>query len=180
MSNARHVVLYIAMSLDGFIAKPNDDLSFLSVVAHETEDYGYSEFIDRVDTVVVGRRTYDWVMKQVPEFPHSDKDVYVVTHTPRESIGNTHFYTGDIEALILRLKSEPTTTHKHIFIDGGAQLVNLLLDKGLIDEIILSVIPILVGCGTRLFNDTRPEQGLTLHSVKSYESGLVQVRYFVG
>ncbi|MEI7504924.1 MAG: dihydrofolate reductase, partial [Paludibacter sp.] len=73
MISNRKVILYIAMSLDGYIAKPNDDLSFLSMVQQEGEDYGYTDFVNTVDTVIMGRKTYDWVMTQVPEFPHNDK-----------------------------------------------------------------------------------------------------------
>lgn len=82
----RKVILYIATSLDGYIAKPNDDLSFLSVVQRDGEDYGYVDFIKSVDTVILGRKTYDWVMTQVPEFPHADKNSYVITRTPRADI----------------------------------------------------------------------------------------------
>ena len=62
---ARKLILYIATSLDGFIAKPNDDLSFLSMVQEEGEDYGYTSFIETIDAVIVGRKTYDWVMAEV-------------------------------------------------------------------------------------------------------------------
>lgn len=93
---SRKVVLYIATSVDGFIAKTNDDLSFLSLVSKEGEDYGYGEFINSVDTVILGRKTYDWVMNQVPEFPHANKTTFVITRTPQSSIGNTHFYNGNM------------------------------------------------------------------------------------
>ncbi|HUW05943.1 MAG TPA: hypothetical protein VMW01_06765, partial [Williamwhitmania sp.] len=66
MNLDRKVVLYIAASLDGYIAKPNDDLSFLSIVQKEGEDYGYAAFISTVDTVILGRKTYEWVMRQLP------------------------------------------------------------------------------------------------------------------
>ena len=72
-NNKRKLILYISCSLDGYIAKPNDDLSFLSMVEQEGQDYGYADFIKTVDTVIVGRRTYDWVIGQRYEFPHSDK-----------------------------------------------------------------------------------------------------------
>lgn len=170
----RKIILYIATSLDGYIAKPNDDLSFLSIVVHEGEDYGYSEFIGSVDTVILGRRTYDWVMDQVSEFPHADKKAYVITRTPRPAIGNTTFYTGDLRSLVLKLKSEDG---KNIFIDGGAEIVNLLLKHNLIDELIISIIPILVGGGTKLFNDGRPEIKLQLINTKQFEKGLVQLHY---
>lgn len=162
------------MSLDGYIAKPNDDLGFLSIVEKEGEDYGYADFVKTVDTVILGRKTYDWIMSQVPNFLHADKDTYVITRTLRPSINRTKFYTGNIKDLILRLKQEQG---QNIFIDGGAEIVNELLKQKLIDEFIISVIPILVGEGTRLFNDGRPEQNLELLDVRKFETGLTQLHY---
>jgi dihydrofolate reductase len=174
MSSTRKVILYIATSLDGYIAAPNDDLSFLSVVQKEGEDYGYGDFIQSVDTVIMGRKTYDWVMTQVPEFPHADKEAYIITRNERKGMGNTHFYTRDLEALILQLKSG---SGKNIFIDGGAQVVNELLEQSLIDEFVISIIPVLLGRGTRLFQDGRPLQKLKHAGTKSYDTGLVQLHY---
>ena len=174
MENNRKVILYIATSLDGYIAKPNDDLSFLSLVENGDEDYGYYEFMASVDTVIMGRKTYDWVVAQVGEYPHADLDSYILTRKPKESIGKTEFYTGDIAQLISGLKSEPG---KHIFCDGGAEIVNEFLKLDLIDEMIISIVPVLLGDGIRLFNDERPEQLLDLVSVKSFDKGLVQLHY---
>ena len=101
----RKVVLYIAMTLDGYIAKPNDDLSFLSRVEQEGEDYGYVEFLKSVDTVILGRKTYDWIMTQVPEFPHADLNSYIITRTPRPNVGKLHFYT---KKLCLSMKCKTT------------------------------------------------------------------------
>ncbi|MGN6646641.1 MAG: dihydrofolate reductase family protein [Cytophaga sp.] len=170
----RNVIVYIAASLDGYIAKPNDDLSFLSVVQQEGEDYGYADFIKSIDTVILGRKTYDWVMTQVPEFPHADKTSFIITRTDRPAIGNTNFYTGNLKDLILKLKKE---NGKNIFIDGGAEVVNELLKENLVDEFIISVIPVLVGDGTRLFKDGRPEQALELVSSRQFPKGLVQLHY---
>ncbi|UXD69972.1 dihydrofolate reductase family protein [Sphingobacterium faecium] len=170
----RKVILYIAMSLDGYIAKPNDDLVFLSLVEQEGEDYGYATFIASVDTVVMGRKTYDWIMRHVPEFHHADKRSYIITRTPKPAIGNTSFYTADLKDLILKLKSE---AGKKIFIDGGAEIVNALLRDNLIDEFVISIIPILVGNGTKLFQDGRPEQNLKLVSTKQFKTGLTQLHY---
>lgn len=174
MNNNRQIILYIAMSLDGYIAQPNDDLSFLSTVAKEGEDYGYTDFISSVDTVIVGRKTYEWVMNQVGEFPHADKNAYVITRTARPAIGKTVFYTSDLTELVNKLKAE---NGKNIYCDGGAEVVNELLKKDLLDEIIISVIPILVGNGTRLFKDSRPEQKLKLVNVKTFDTGLTQLHY---
>jgi dihydrofolate reductase len=170
----RKVIVYIAASLDGYIAKPGDDLSFLSAVAKEGEDYGYAGFISTVDTVILGRKTYDWVMTQVSEFPHADKETYVITRTQRPDAGNTRFYTGSLRDLVAELKNKQG---KNIFCDGGAEVVTLLLKDDLVDEIILSIIPVLLGNGTRLFKDGRPEQKLQLVSAQAFDTGLVQVHY---
>lgn len=174
MEKTRKVIVYIAASLDGFIAGPNDDLSFLSAVEKDGEDYGYSDFVSTVDTVIMGRKTYDWVMRQVPEFPHSDKDTYIITHTPRPSVGRTSFYTGRLSDLISRLKGEPG---QDIFVDGGSEVVNELLNQKLIDELIISLIPVLLGDGTPLFRIGRPEQQLVFVEAKHFDTGLVQLHY---
>jgi dihydrofolate reductase len=170
----RKVILYISMSLDGYIAKPHDDLSFLSIVEQDGQDYGYEEFVNTVDTVILGRKTYDKVISMGFDFPHADKDAYIITRTPRPTIGSIKFYTGDLKSLVDRLKSE---NGKNIFCDGGAEIVNELLKDEFIDEFIISVIPILLGNGVKLFKDNRPEQRVELVSVKSFERGLIQLQY---
>ena len=170
----RKVILYIATSLDGYIAKPNDDLSFLSLVQETGEDYGYDDLKQSIDTVIMGRKTFDWVMKQIGHVPHPDTNTFIITRTKRPAIGKTTFYTGNLEELVRQLK---TQEGKHIYCDGGAEIVTQLLNKKLIDEIILSIVPILLGEGTRLFKDGRPEQELTLVSAKSFQSGLSQLHY---
>ena len=170
----RKTILYIATSLDGYIAAPGDDLSFLDIVQKEGEDYGYAKFIATVDTIIIGRKTYDWVIKHVPEYAHPEKQVYVVTRTARPSKGNLQFYTGDLTTLIAELKAKEG---KNIFIDGGAEVVDALLKDKLIDEFVISVIPVLLGDGVRLFKDGRPEQKLELISSQHFEKGLVQMTY---
>jgi dihydrofolate reductase len=172
--NKRPLILYIAMSLDGYIAKPNDDLSFLSIVEQEGQDYGYADFVKTVDAVIVGRKTYDKVISMGFDFPYADKDVYVITRATKPNIGSINFFTGDLKTLIGKLKSE---NGKNIYCDGGAEIVNELLKSNLIDEFIISVIPILLGNGIKLFKDGRGEQKLELVSVQSFDKGLTQLHY---
>ena len=172
--NNRKLILYISCSLDGFIAKPNDDLGFLSIVEKEGEDYGYNEFIEKVDTVIIGRRTYEWVVRQGYEFPYADKEAYIITRQKHGNRGNMKFYNGDLETLIKELKSKKGKT---IFCDGGSQIVNQLLYKKLFNEMIISIIPILIGDGIELSKKGIPEHMLQLLSVKNYNSGLVQLHY---
>lgn len=174
MPEDKKVILYIAVSVDGYIAKKNDDLEFLSIVQEEGEDYGYGAFIETVDTVIMGRRTYDWIMAQADEFPHKDKNTYIITRKPRADIGNIRFYTGSIRDLIINLKNEKGN---NIYIDGGAQIVNELLKENLIEEYYISIIPVLLGDGIRLFHDGYPEQKLKLIEAKHFGKGLVQLHY---
>ncbi|PUV23919.1 dihydrofolate reductase family protein [Sphingobacterium athyrii] len=172
----RKISIFIAMSLDGYIAKPNDDLSFLNLVEKEGEDYGYAEFTDSIDTIIIGRKTYEYVLKNIgsSHYDNGNRDVYVITGTERPNVGRTVFYTGDLTKLIERLKSE---NGKNIYCDGGAEVINELLKQDLIDEFVISIIPILLGNGTRLFKDGRPEQTLKLITAKAFETGLTQLHY---
>ncbi len=172
----RKISLFIAMSLDGYIAKPNDDLTFLKRVEKAGEDYGYGEFTDTIDTLIIGRRTYDYVLKNVglSHYDNGQRDVYVITRTERPKIGRTTFYTGNLTELVRRLKSEKG---KNIYCDGGAEVINELLKHDLIDELIISIIPVLLGGGTRLFKDGRPEQTLEFLEIKTFETGLTQLHY---
>jgi dihydrofolate reductase len=173
---SRKIILYIATSLDGYIAKPNDDLSFLKLVEKVGEDYGYAEFTATIDTIILGRKTYDWVLREIgtSHYDNGDRNIYVITRTQKPAVGKTIFYTGDLTELVQQLKAE---NGKNIYCDGGAEIVTELLKNDLIDEFIISVIPILVGNGTRLFKDGRPEQILELISTKQFDKGLTQLHY---
>ncbi|MDR6485652.1 dihydrofolate reductase [Chryseobacterium vietnamense] len=172
----RNLSLFIAMSLDGYIAKPNDDLSFLKIVEKEGEDYGYADFMAGIDTIIIGRKTYDYVMKEIgsSHYDNGQRDVYVITRTARPKEGRTTFYTGDITELVNRLKSREG---KNIYCDGGAEVINELLKHDLIDEFTISVIPVLLGSGTKLFKDGRPEHALECITTKTFETGLIQLQY---
>jgi dihydrofolate reductase len=172
----RTLAIFIATSLDGYIAKPNDDLSFLKQVEKEGEDYGYGKFTENVDTIILGRKTYDWVMKEIgtSHYDNGDRDVFVITRKERASTGRTTFYTGDFISFIKGLKNKEGQI---IYCDGGAEVINELLKHDLVDELTISVIPVLLGDGTRLFKDGRPEQLLELVSAKSYDTGLTQLHY---
>lgn len=172
----RKISLFIATSLDGYIAQPNDDLSFLKLVEKEGEDYGYEAFTATIDTLIIGRKTYDYVVKEIgsSHYDNGQRDVYVITRTERPQVGRTIFYTGNITELVNRLKSEKG---KNIYCDGGAEVINELLNHDLIDEFIISVVPVLLGNGTRLFKDGRPEQILEFIEAKTFDTGLAQLHY---
>ncbi len=121
----RKISLFIAMSLDGYITKPNNDLSYLKLVEKEGEDYGYAEFTSQIDTIIVGRKTYDYVIDEigVAHYDNGQRDVYVITRTERPPSGRTIFYTGELTELVTHLKSG---SGKNIYCDGGAEVINEL------------------------------------------------------
>ncbi len=172
----RKLILYISMSLDGYLATKDDDISWLSMVEKTGEDYGYSEFTEQVDTYIVGNKTYETILKLTGgEFPQADLyKCYVITRQKKESEKGITFYNGDIKELVERLKKE---SGGHIYCDGGGQLVKLLMDHNLIDEYIISVIPILLGDGKRLFIGGTDSIKIQADSTRHYASGLIQVRY---
>lgn len=172
----RKLSVFIATSLDGYIAKPNNDLSFLKLVEKEGEDYGYTEFTSTIDTIIIGRKTYDWVQKEIgtSHYDNGERDLYVITRTERPNVGRIKFYTGELTELVQRLKAE---NGKNIYCDGGAEVINELLKHDLIEEFIISIVPVLLGNGTKLFKDGRPEQLLEFLTAKTFDTGLTQLHY---
>jgi len=170
----RKVILYIAMSLDGYIATENNDLDWLSIVESPNEDYGYENFVQGVDTVIMGRKTYDKVLSFGVEFPHKDRKCYVISRERNGFDENVEYYSGNLKNLIEDLKDK---VGSNIFIDGGSEIVNELLKIDMIDEFVISIVPIFLGSGIRLFKDGRPKLPLSLKSTKKFTTGLVQLWY---
>ena len=164
------------MSLDGYIATKDNDLSWLSVVEKEGEDYGYVAFNEQVDTYLVGRKTYEVVLNLTGgSFPQAEKHkCYVVTRQERAAENGVVFFNGELKALIQDLKSKQG---KNIYCEGGLEIVFALLKEQLIDEVIVSVIPILLGDGIPLFKAGFKTQKLRLIEAESYDTGLTQLHY---
>ncbi|AWW29485.1 dihydrofolate reductase [Echinicola strongylocentroti] len=172
----RKLSLFIATSLDGFIAGPGDDLSFLASVEKEGEDYGYAEFTATVDTVIIGRKTYDYVLGTMGpgHYDNGERDVYVITRRAMSNQGKVIFHSDGPSVLVKKLKSGEG---KGIYCDGGAEIIDALLKDDLVDEMTISVVPVLLGEGIRLFKEGRPEQMLELVTAKTFDTGLVQLVY---
>lgn len=170
----RKVVLYIAMSLDGYIATDDGGLEWLHAMQIPGEDYGYADFIRTIDTVVMGRKTYDKVLSFGIPFPHKDKQCFVLSRSRSGADDNVTFSDEVPSALIARLKQ---IAGKDIFIDGGAETVYELMKTGAIDRYIISVIPLFLGSGISLFKNGRPASKLRLMHSATYPSGLVQLWY---
>lgn len=171
----RKLILYIAMSLDGYIAKKDDNIDFLSIVETPNEDFGYSDFLQNIDTVIWGRKTFDKVLSFGNGVPHKDKKVYVISKSKQETIEHAEYASNAVE-LVKTLKLK---TGKDIYCDGGAEIVYELLNHRLFDRIIISVIPHFLGDGIKLFKENNLEQKLQFKRSVSYPSGLVQLWYDV-
>lgn len=147
--NRRPVVLYIGTSLDGYIATKEDSLDWLLSTEGEG-DNGFGEFYDTVDTIIMGKRTYDWIMEQEHGiFPYKGKKCYVYTKKPQAPTEYVTFTSETPDSLIDRMRKEDG---KKIWIVGGEQIIHLFHKEHLIDEYVISIAPYILGDGIKLFS----------------------------
>jgi dihydrofolate reductase len=158
--------VFIATSLDGFIARKDNGLDWLKIVERADEDYGYAEFARTIDTIVMGRNTYDVVADFEP-WPYAGKRMIVMTHRPLASRHGAEAFGGSPQELA-------STLVGRVYVDGGATIREFLA-AGLITDLTLSVIPVLLGEGIPLFGGVAHD--LQLEGVKHWSGGLVQLRY---
>lgn len=173
----RKVVLYIATSLDNFIARQDGNIDWLHYPEYEVpnEDYGYLDFIKTIDTTLMGNNTYKVMMGFNLPFPYPDKTNYVFTRSPDHQDNEfVKFVSGNIAEFVSELKSRDG---KDIWLIGGGQINTLLLKHDLIDKIILTLIPITIGQGIPLFEGNGKETKFTFKTSRSFDSGLVQLTY---
>lgn len=164
--------VFIASSLDGYIATTDDRLDFLDESVREGEDYGYHSFIADVDALAMGRGTYEHIA-HIDPLPFDDRPVYVFTsHPPAPRTGVEFVQLSPQEAL--QLWTERGV--RHVYIDGG-QLISSFLAAGLIDDMLLTTAPVLLGDGRRLFNPIDSSSRWKLDEVQQFPSGMVNRRY---
>jgi len=176
----RKVVLYIASSLDNFIARPDGSVDWLSSPEFllPNEDYGYNDFYPTIDTTLMGNSTYKFILDQDVPFPYPDKTNYVFSRSANNHV--TEFVRFISEAptdFVRRLKQEKG---EDIWLIGGGQINSILLDKDLIDKIILTLIPMTLGEGIPLFHGKYKEVKFNLEDSKSYQNGIVQLTLLFG
>ncbi|RLQ97403.1 dihydrofolate reductase family protein [Falsibacillus albus] len=175
MSKKRNIVLYIAASLDGYIAREDDSLDWLFKVEGEG-DNGYSDFYGSVDSILIGRKTYDWVMEhEKGNFPYKDKDCYVFSNTESDDHEYVKFINGDIAAFSKQLKNQPGN---NIWLVGGGGVIHSFMKEKLIDEIRLTVAPTIIGKGIPLFSKGDFEFELELIDIKRFNQ-FVELNYVV-
>ncbi|MBO1582226.1 dihydrofolate reductase family protein [Bacillus sp. XF8] len=171
---AREVILYIGTSLDGFIAKEDDDLQWL----YDTEgegDNGYTEMYQSIDTTIMGKKTYDYVMKHTETFPYPDKKCYVFTTSKKGSSEYVNFVNEDVVTFTKKLKEQKGSK---IWMVGEAAILDAFIKEDLIDEYIITVSPHILGSGIPLFKEKNPQIDLILIDTKRFGQ-FVQLHYKV-
>jgi dihydrofolate reductase len=167
----RKVVLFIATSIDGFIAGKDGNTDWLFTDG----DFGYQGFYNSIDTTLMGFNTYEFV-RHFPEFPYPTKKNYVFSRQQRPADSNpVEFVFDDAVSFIKKLKAEEG---KNIWLVGGGKMNSLLLNENLIDQMIISIHPVALGQGIKLFPDESMNL-LQFRLVKHelFDRGLMQITY---
>lgn len=171
------IVFYAACSLDGHIAKPDGDLGWLERFNEPSgEDYGYGELLARTGALIMGAATYRQVQHLRP-WPYAGRPCYVLAHRPIPDPPDAGVRFTRATAAALARRVQKAHGDKDIWLVGGGQAAGQFISGGLVDEYIVSVVPVLLGSGIPLFRDTGAERGLTLQGARTYPSGIVQLHY---
>lgn len=179
--NTRKIILDLAVSLDGFIEGPNGEVDWCIM----EPDMKFTDFLNSIDTILYGRKSYDLWGQYTPSENDSDtdkemwslvhsKEKIVFSKTQKSKDQNVVFINENIVDEINKLKSSPG---KDIWLYGGANLIKTFINLGLIDEYRLSVHPVVLGAGKPLFQDLKERVNLKLVDTKTFSSGVVQLIY---
>ena len=173
---ARKIVVYVATSADGFIARPDGDVAWLDR-PRPPGNYGMGAFYKTIDTVLMGRKTYELALKFGQE-AYAGKKNYVFSRTLSTGAGSkVEVVSGDVGEFARRLRAVPG---KDAWLVGGAGLTAAFLDTGQVDAFIIHVIPVLIGEGIPLVQPRHRSVPLKLESTRSYADGVVRLHYSVG
>ena len=166
----RKVILNLAVSLDGFIEGPNGEFDWCL----GDQDYGMKAFMKNIDSIFMGRKSYEVAMKYEGKNPYPKLITYVFSNTLKEAYKGTRIVSGKLAEEVRKITREKG---KNIWLFGGASLVTGFLNEGLIDQLQLAVHPIILGGGKLLFQGIKDRIPFNLKAAKKYSSGLVQLFY---
>jgi dihydrofolate reductase len=182
MKTHRKIIAYIATSADGYIARPDGDVEWLNR-RPDNIDYGMKEFYPTIDTILWGRKTYDWLLSYFKKEGRTEglfdtkRANYVFSRKPpRRAAPGVQFVSEPVKAFAQRLRAAPG---KHIWMMGGAGLIASFLDAGEIDEFDIHVIPVFIGEGIRLVAPRHRDAPLRLRSSRKFRDGVVRIQYEV-
>ena len=177
MTKRRNVVVHIATSADGYIARADGDLEWLTSRPAPKGFYGINTFMKSIDTMVLGRKTYEASLHMGAKFDSKSRHIVFSSHAPpADAPSGVEFVNGAIGPYVSRLREQPG---KDIWLMGGGGLIASFLDEHAIDEFVISVVPVLIGDGIPLIARRQRHVLLDLHSVERFEDGLVQLHYRV-
>jgi dihydrofolate reductase len=178
VDSQRKIVVHIAASADGYIARADGDLEWLTSRPAPEGFYGMNAFMRTVDTKVLGRKTYEESLRLGAKYEEKDRTI-VFSHqsSPPGTPRTVEFVNEAITAFATRLRAQPG---KDIWLMGGGEIIAAFLDAGEIDEFVISVVPVFIGDGIPLIARKHRHVHLELASTERFEDGLVQIRYRVG
>lgn len=166
-------VLYIATSLDGYIARSDGSIDWLPTADSDTDDYGYNEFYASIDALVMGASTYEQVLT-FGDWVYPGKQSYVLTHRSLSSDrADVTFVQNGVGATVDHIVQHG---YQRVWIVGGGKVASAFMQERLITEFIITVFPLLLGSGISLYQSV-PEQSLKLIHAKPFASGAVELRY---
>jgi len=168
----RKCILYIAMSIDGFIADESGGVKWLEENGKGEGDNGYSQFLAQVDTIIMGKTSYDQVLT-FGEFPYPHHKCYVYSHHEQGSTQYVEFTQQSEIELLDSIRAHPG---KDIWLLGGTKIVDSFLKQNLIDEFIITIIPVILGRGIPLFLPGHPNIPLQFHQIIKF-GDFAQIRY---
>lgn len=172
----RKIILYIAQSLNGKIARADGGVDWLENIPNpEKSDYGYTAFYDSVDTTIQGYNTYEQVINWGIEFPYADKKNYVLSRKPH--LTDTEHATFILSDHITRIKEIKAKEGKNIWLIGGGQINTMLFNAGLIDEVRLFIMPIVIPDGIGFLAGQPMEKPVKLLKSNTYPNGAVELIY---
>ena len=182
MKQRRKIIVYIATSADGYIARKDGDVEWLNR-RPRTVDYGIRKLYSSIDTILWGRKTYDWLLNYHKERGKKEGMFdtklanYVFSRRARKRAPpGVEFVSESVKAFAQRLRATPG---KHIWMMGGGELIASFLDAGEIDEFDIHIIPLLIGEGIPLVAPRHRDVSLRLRSSRKYPDGVVRLRYEV-
>jgi dihydrofolate reductase len=171
----RSVIVHIGTSADGYIARPDGDLEWLTSRPKPEGFYGMSAFMRSIDTKLLGRKTYEVSRGMGATFDAKTRTIVFSRHAPpADAPSGVEFVNGAIGPFVSRLREQPG---KDIWLMGGGELIASFLDEQTIDEFVLTVAPVFIGEGIPLIARRHRHLPLDLHSVERFEDGVVQVHY---
>ena len=177
MTKRRKVIVHIATSADGYIARSDGDLEWLTSRSAPKGFYGMNAFMRSVDTMVLGRKTYEVSLRMGAKFDSQGRTiVFSRRPPPADAPSGVEFVKDPIGPFVSRLRERPG---KDIWLMGGGEIIASFLDAQAIDEFVISVAPVFIGDGIRLIAPRHRHVPLDLHAIDRFEDGVVQLHYRV-